>query len=339
MRVLITGASGELGAALARAHMAEGDHVVALRHVRPLPPELRGNVEELVGDIETAGERPWPRTDVVYHCAALMADQEHQPYRAFHRVNVVGTAHVLSAARKAGASRIVYVSSVGVLGPTHGAARESQAYGRHLTKYERSKMEAEGVAYTAIREGIPVTMVRPAQLYGPGLRHLWPRLIRQIQQGRAPILGAGSGQVHLTHVDDVVRGMRLAATVSGAVGRTYHLAAAAPVTMRHMIESIASCLGAPPPPTVPYGLVDFAARLMGWAPMWARPGSLRMLTIHNVQFFVQDRIYSIEQAQTELGYQPRCTWDETIASTVAWYRREAVQPDALGAVRPVRSLG
>jgi len=200
-------------------------------------------------------------------------------------------------------------------------------------------MEAELVAQAAIREDVPVTIVRPAQVYGPGAGHFWPRLIRQIGRGRAPILGGGSGRVHFTHVDDVVQGMRLAATASGAVGRMYHLAAPAPVTMRHAIESIASFLGAPTPASIPYGPVSFAAHAAGWIPLWARPRSLRMLTVHNIQFFIHDRVYSIEKAQTELGYHPRCAWDEAMPSMVAWYQRTDGQPAERRVMDAVGSRG
>lgn len=322
MRVLITGASGFLGAHLARAHVAAGDDVIALRHSKPLPSDLSGRVEELRGDLHEVNPATWPRGSVVYHCAAVMADQLDAPYEAFKRINVEGTAHILRASRAAKAERVVHVSSVGVLGPTRVPTTESAPYGRCLTNYERSKMEAEGVAHAAMREGLPVVIVRPAQLYGPGMRHMWPRLIQGIARGRMPIVGRGTARIHLTHVEDVIQGLRLAATMPRAVGQVYHLAAASPITVRQAFESIAEALGVPRPRTVPLWPLLAAATILERFPAAWRPGWLKIMTRHYVTFFTRDHVYAIEKAKAELGYRPTQTWERTIVSTVAWYQQE-----------------
>lgn len=330
MRILITGAAGFLGSALARAHVAAGDQVFALQHEQPLSAELIGRVEHLQGDVcQTNGAR-WPSVDVLYHCAAFMADHEDEPYARFKRVNVLGTANVLRAAHAAGVERIIHVSTAGVLGFTHGPAIESAPYGKRLTKYERSKMDSERVAHAAIREGLPVTIVRPAQLYGPGMLHLWPRLIQAIAQGKAVILGRGEARVHLTHVDDAVQGIRLAATVPRAVGHVYHIAAESPVSARHMIESIAAACHVQRPRTLPHWPALVAAILVERLPAALKPGLFKVLTVHHVQFFARDRVYSIDKARTELGYHPVVTWDKTIPSIVEWYRREGREPSQRG---------
>lgn len=319
MRVLITGGSGFLGGALARAHAASGDHVFALQHTSRLPADLDGKVEPLHGDVVGAVQQTWPRVDVLYHCAALMADREEAPYATFRHVNVQGTAGLLRAARSMGVKRFVHVSSAGVLGPTTGLATEEEPYSSELTKYERSKMESELVALQAIQEGLPVTIVRPAQLYGPGMRHIWPRLIEAIRRGRISILGQGAAKIHFTHVDDIVQGIRLAAQAKRAIGQLYHLAAASPVTARHALESVAQALGVRPPRSLPYRPVWVAAVGVERLPKWLRPGPLRMLTVHHVEFFARDRVYAIDKARRELGYDPAVTWDDAIASVVASY--------------------
>ena len=326
MRVLITGASGFLGAALARAHRASGDEVFALQHASALAPDLAAAVEVVRGDVMTAEQQTWPAVDVLYHCAALMADREDAPYAQFHRVNVRGTACLLRASRSMSVKRFVHVSSAGVLGPTTTAATEADLYGRQLTNYERSKMESEIVAQQAMREGLPVTIVRPAQLYGPGMRHVWPRLIGAIRRGRAAILGSGAAKIHFTHVDDIVQGMRLAARVPRAVGQIYHLAAAAPVTARHALESIADALEVTAPRTLPYRPVRVAAALIERLPRRLRFGPLRMLTVHHVELFARDRVYAIEKARRELGFDPAVSWDDAIASVVASYLERDFKP-------------
>jgi nucleoside-diphosphate-sugar epimerase len=320
MRVLITGATGFLGSALARAHLTDGDEVVAVGHRQPLPAELAGRVSCLVEEeLERADGPAWPRVDVVYHCAAMMAGHEGEPYGRFYRINVLGTARVLRSARAAQARRIVHVSTTGVLGPTRGRASESAPYGRHLTAYERSKRQAEAIVLAAMAQGLPATIVRPAQLYGPGMRHLWPQLVRGIRAGRAVVLGAGRAQIHLTHVEDAVQGVRLAAASGRAAGQIYHVAAEAPVTARHMIESLAAACGAPPPRTLPYGPVLAAAAGASVWPLALRPEPLRRLTVHNVQLFARDRAYAIDKARAELGYEPRRRWDQDVDALAASY--------------------
>src|SRR5262249_54823953 len=147
--------------------------------------------------------------DVVYHCAAVT--RNNRPWAEHYETNVIGTKTVLEAALHAAVGRIVYVSSVVVYGldaPADGAAIvESAPYVRRIdcwAHYLRSKIEAEKVAFALCRDaGLPVTVVRPGLIYGPGS----PRAVGGGLARFGPlqlVIGGGRNALPYTHVDNVV---------------------------------------------------------------------------------------------------------------------------------------
>ena len=320
MRVCITGATGFLGGALARALAGEGAELHGLKRRESDGSSLadvpitwhEGDLDQpssLAGFVAGA--------DWVIHAAGMLG-RPGVPEEEYRRVNVEGTRHVLSAALSTGRSpRVLHLSSPGVLGPSEVPVVEDTP--PHPTNaYERSKAAAEDVAREFAARGLPVVLARPGFVYGPGDRHVLG-LFQAIQRGRFFLIDGGQRQCQPTFVDDAVSGM-LAAARAGRPGEAYHVVGPRSVTFRELANVIATEHSVRPPrrslPRAP-GIQGAAAReaVAGLA------GRTAPLSRTGVAFFSEDRVVSWEKAHRELGWAPRSDVGEGVSRTVAWYRQ------------------
>ena len=224
MSTLITGATGTIGRRLAKHLSDNGEALVAL--VRPESDEdALGDIElDLVeGDITDAGDvaEAMKGCQRVFHLAGLYTEWVANE-RAFFDVNTGGTVNVLEAAKAQGVERLVHVSSSAAIGQARYEIGDERTEhrGSFLTTYERSKWEAEQFVWEAAAEGLPVVVVNPTIVYGPGdLRHNGRRLVSLINGRPVATLSTESAYVF---VDDVVRGI-IAAADRGQTGERYIL--------------------------------------------------------------------------------------------------------------------
>jgi dihydroflavonol-4-reductase len=320
-RVLVTGATGFAGSAMLRALAGGGHRVRALvrdrSHARAL--ELAG-IEVAVGNMKDSASltRALRDVSVVYHFASIFR-QAGLPEEEFRSVNVEGPSRLIIAASGAGVSRVVHISTVGVHGDIeHPPATESSPFGAGDV-YQRSKLEGEQQAVcTAARLGVPLTVVRPAPMYGPRDRRLL-KMFRGVAHRRFPILGKGDALFSMVHIDDLVDGVRLAGESPSAVGRTYIIGSEEYMSLNALVDLIAEEAGVEP----------LRVHLPVW-PFWAagavcetlcKPLNIEPpLYRRRVAFFTKSRAFDITRARTELGYTPKISLREGIRSTLAWYR-------------------
>lgn len=330
MGVLITGASGFIGLALARRLRAEGRAVRAF--VRPRPTddpalaELRALGAEVVfGDAaDAAALAPaMAGADAIFHMVGQL-QVAGLPDALYARTHVEGTRALLRAAAAAApAAPIVYASTTGVLGPTGPAPLSEEAPLRPGTIYERTKAAGETLARALAAElGLRLVVARPGLVYGPGDLHLlgW---FRAIDRGLYRVVGRGDNPLHPIYIDELVEGVLRCA--SAPAGRVYHLVDPAPVPIAELAAAIARALGRRLPRLrIPAGL----ARL-GGAALEAIPGlpaEKLPLTRGRVEFMLARRAYCGCRARDELGFAPRVGLDEGLRRAVAWYRQERLLP-------------
>jgi nucleoside-diphosphate-sugar epimerase len=170
--------------------------------------------------------------DVVYHLAGLVQSPSLAKLR---RVNRDGAARLARDAAAAGVSRFLLVSSQAVTGPSPRGVSIDEASGPGpVTDYGRSKQDGEA----AVREvGLPVTVVRPSAVYGPGDRAFLP-LFRLAARGLVPLPGDGEQELSLVFAPDLVHGLIAAAESRATLGGTYHAAHAEVVTARGFGETL-----------------------------------------------------------------------------------------------------
>lgn len=310
MKVFVTGGTGFIGGEVVRQLRARGDDVVCLVRNPQKASGLREQGCELISGDLGAGEairRGMDGCDGVVHAAAMYEVGIPASQRpAMWEANVAGTERVLKAALDAGVPKIVYVSTVGIFGNTHGkVVDESYRHpgGEYTSYYEETKLEAHKVAERMIADQkLPCTIVQPGGVYGPGDTSQVADLLEQFFAGKLPLMPFPELGICLSHVEDIAGGILLALD-KGEAGETYVISG--PVTtMREAIETVAAASGRKAPkramPTwllkamTPVG--PLVGRVMG------QPPNLRELisSADGVTFWA-----SYEKAARELGYAPR----------------------------------
>jgi dihydroflavonol-4-reductase len=318
---LITGASGFVGSAVAKAFRESGHQVRAL--VRSSSPTTNVNLADMVvvGNIcdRNAVAAAVRGVRYVVHAAADYRLWAPSPAEIF-RTNVEGTRIVMQEALHAGVERIVYTSSVATIELRAGApADESRLLAESLAvgAYKKSKVIAERmVEDMAKNAGLPVVIVNPSTPIGP--RDVKPtptgRIIVEAARGRMPVF-VDTG-LNLVHVDDVAAG-HLAALRRGNIGERYILGGEN-VYLRIMLAEISRVIGRRPPrlripisSVYPFALgAELWSHVSGYEPFVTRDG-LRMARHH---MFFHDA-----KARRDLAYVSR-PYQEAIADAIAWFR-------------------
>lgn len=201
MNVLVTGASGMLGGAVARTMLSRGHSVRTFQR--------RGSAVEGAQDIQgdladpAAVAQAVDGMDGVIHLAAKVSFTGDESQ--FHRVNVLGTASLLEAARAAGVQRFVHVSSPSVAHVGRslaGAGAEPADPLRARGAYARTKAQAERLVLGEDDDRMAVAAIRPHVVWGPGDTQLVERVLARARAGRLPLLAGGTALVDTTYVDN-----------------------------------------------------------------------------------------------------------------------------------------
>jgi nucleoside-diphosphate-sugar epimerase len=321
VRVLVTGATGFTGGHLARHLRRLGYEVRALVR-RPQTAEAlhAHGVEALAGDLsDPATLAPaLSGVDVAFNIAAIYR-QAGLPRETYARVNAQAVGDLVHAAARAGTRRVVHCSTVGVHGDIEHPPADEDAPFSPGDVYQETKLAGERLAAEAASQsGIELTIVRPSGIYGPGDRRLL-KLFRGVARRRFVILGDGRIFYHLTFIDDLVEGIRLAGEVPAAAGRTYILAGPDVTTLEELVGIIAAEAGVNPVrwhlPVWPFWVAGAACETL-CAPFGIEPPLYR----RRVDFFTKSRAFRIDRARRELGYAPAVGLREGVRRTIAWYR-------------------
>jgi nucleoside-diphosphate-sugar epimerase len=322
----VTGATGFIGSRLVGELVRRGDVVRAL--VRPT--SSREGLEDkritaVVGDI---GDPASLRAGMegcsgVFHLAAYARNWARDP-STFFDLNVGGTRNVLAAARVAGVARIVLTSTMVTFGPTPpgfvGDEGMPRSTPRFFTEYEESKTVAEREALALAADGLPVVIVNPTRVYGPGKLtegNSTTIMIDLYDRGRFPVLLAGGANVaNYAFVDDLVRG-HLLAMERGRVGERYILGGEN-VSLRQLFDLVDEATGRRHRRfNLPAGLAMAYSRVEKRKAEWF--GLYPRITPGWVETFLRDWVYSPAKAERELSYTVT-PLKEGIRLTCEWLR-------------------
>ena len=263
MRCVLTGATGFVGGVLARQLRARGHEVVALVRDPVKATYLADIGVQLVpGDLADVGslDALCEGAEALFHVAGWYKVGERDQ-SVGTRINVEGTRNVLAAAQRAAVPRTVYTSTLAVNSDTHGEIHDEtyRHQGPYVSQYDRTKAEAHSIAEQFAADGLPLVIVQPGMIYGPGDTSQTGDLIAQVVRGRRPQVPS-SGKLCWAHVDDVAAGHILALEY-GREGESYMLAGPI-LSIVDGLRLVASIAGTPGPIVVPAGMVRGAAVVM-----------------------------------------------------------------------------
>jgi dihydroflavonol-4-reductase len=324
--ILVTGASGFVGSAVARQLLQAGEQVrVLVRSTSSRVNVADPKLDIVVGDLRDAVSlaRALQGVRVLFHVAAdyrLWARNDND----IIRTNVEGTRTLMEAAKRAGVERIVYTSSVATLKARPGGAPSDETFpldqNSAVGAYKYSKVVAERVVEKMVAEqGLPAVIVNPSTPIGPGDVRPTPtgRIIVEAASGRMPAF-VDTG-LNLVHVEDVAAG-HLAAWKKGRIGERYILGGQ-DVLLGDMLSEIARCAGRKPPKLrLPRRLIfpiAYGAEAIAYV-----TGKEPFVTTTGLKLAKDLMFFSSAKAEHELGYQAR-PYTEAIADAITWFRQNA----------------
>ena len=294
MRVFITGVNGFIGKALAARLRADG--------ARGCGMDLVGVDDVVAGDVAVAG--PWQDAaagaDLVIHTAAVVSLRLERPDEVW-AANVLGTAHVVDAAERAGASRFVHFSSVTTFGFDFPDGVDER-YPVHTTgvPYPDTKIASEQVVLQAhLDDRVPCTIVRPGDVYGPGSR-AWAVLPVESLKAHKLVLPRG-GIFSPVHVDDLVRGVAAAAGADAGAGQVFTLSGGVGVPNEEFFGVYADAVGTTLR-TLPLPVLKTLSRIVQQASRLQSGDN--DINPRAAEYLARSGTYSIAKAERVLGWRP-----------------------------------
>lgn len=324
MRYFLTGATGFIGGRLATFLRTQGHDVVAL--VRS-PEKAQALAEQGVilakGDVTDCAslKAAMLGCDGVFHVAGWYKIGPGARSDEGVRVNVEGTRHVLEAMRSLGIPKGVYTSTLAVFSDTHGALPdETYRYdGSHLSEYDRTKAAAHDIAEEFILAGLPLVIVQPGLVYGPGDTSAAHQTFEQFLTRKLPLLPEGAAYCW-AHVDDIVMGHWLAME-KGTPGESY-IIAGPPHTLIEAVALAETLTGIPATkrrasPKLLTNLARFMALLERAGIPLPEQFSAEFLRVSAGATYLGDNA----KAKRELGYNPR-SLEDGLKETLAWEQEQ-----------------
>lgn len=321
MRIVVTGGTGFTGSRLVSRLVSEGHEVRILAKGGSPPPTPNGGPEVVSGDIcdPAAVDQAVRGAQKVFHLAAAYRTAGIED-SVYHDIHVLGTANVMESALRHGVERVIHCSTVGV----HGHISVPPADETHPFApgdiYQETKMLGEQTAWRYHREkGLPVSVVRPTAIYGPGdLRLL--KLFKIAARNHPTILGNGQIFYHMVYVDDLVQGFLLAAEKQEAVGEAFIVGGEECLSLLALIGLIREVLGLQPAsvrrlPAAPFQWAGSLCEKV-CVPFGIDPPIYR----RRVDFFTKSRSFDISKAKRLLGYRPAVPLRDGLAVTGNAYR-------------------
>lgn len=334
-RVLITGATGAVGSRVSRRAVEAGYQVRCLVRATSNLDSLRDlNVEICEADLQDIDSlRNAARdVDVIVHTAAQLGDWcSEEESRA---VNVVGLENLVTAASEnTRLRRFVHVSSLGVYeARDHFQTDETTpADVNGIDAYTRTKAEAETLLQAwHDKSDFPCVILRPGFIYGPGERHVVPRVVETIAAGRMWLIGDGQKVLNNTYVGNLVDAILLAMENDQAVGEIFNVCDGRLVTRLEFIGTIADYLNKPRPGHVPIWLARAAVGVFETTARWFGKRSAPMLTQTRMKFMTLNLDFSKAKAERILGYQPRVDFQQGIQEALDWLAKQGQLPGGKG---------
>lgn len=328
MKVLVTGGTGFTGSHLTRRLLQKGHRVVVIDSKPGLFfDELKKlGAEILLGSVTDRSlvDRAVAGCEVVHHVAAAFR-KVNLPKNAYWDVNVEATRYLLQTSLNHGVKTFVYCSTCGVHGDVKGRHAEESSPIAPADYYQFTKYEGEKVVSEFLGKGLKIVTLRPTAIYGPGDPERFFMLFKMVSKGRFFMFGNGEAHYHPVYVENLVDAFELAAASENGDGQVYLIGDEHHYSLNELVGAIARALGVKITVwRLPFWPLWSAALLceIGYKPFGVDPPLFR----RRVDWFRQNRAFSIDKAKKELGYQPKIGLEEGLKQTGRWYREQGYLP-------------
>jgi nucleoside-diphosphate-sugar epimerase len=322
---LITGATGFIGPYLIQRLTALGHHCRCLvRSGSNTAPLKDLGVEFVTGDVTDKDTLTGiaDGVDVLVHMATLGHMSNFSVSESlFEAVNVRGTINMMETALAANVKKIIHCSTVAAMGicPDSPATEKSNCFPHH--PYGRSKLRAENEVLRLFKEmGLPAVIVRFSMVYGPGDHRDILKLTRLAKKGLFPKVGNRPKLTPLIHVEDAVSGI-MSVAEKGKTGEIYLITNPQSEPFDKIRSIIHAALGVKGFPLyVPEWMALVAAAAVEKSCLLL--GRIPSVSRKNIESTLADRVFSIEKAQKELGFNPKIDPENGLRETVEWYQEK-----------------
>lgn len=331
MKILLTGSTGFIGQYLTKALIAKGYNCRCLvRDIKKAKSIFKGfenNLELIIGDITDAKSLTGivDSIDCVFHLAALMGhdSSSEDAFKKFHKVNVNGVENILRECEKnPQIKKIIHLSSTAAYGilKTHNINEETEC--NPFTPYQVTKLEGEQLALSYNSKGLPVTVLRPCMIYGPGFKGDFLTMTKVAKLGIYPKFGLGQNLAPSLFILDLIAALILSVDKSKA-GEIYLIGPAESSSQADVLGIIKNFLKKRVfylycPVFLAKILVSIQEVLLG--ALKKKP----IITKRNIASITFDRILDISKAQNELGFSPKISLDKGLTKTLQWYKKEGL---------------
>ena len=329
MASLVTGASGFLGGHLVQSLVTAGEEVFILVRPSSATPHLSSlAVSPVVADLSDLSslKRAVAPVSHIFHCAARSTDWA--PWESYVAANVTGTENLLEAARSAPRlARFVHVSTTDVYGYPAIPCDETHPLVDAGLPYNQTKRLGELAVWKAHKDyGLPVTVVRPATIYGPRGKDFTIEIAALLRQRLMATIDSGSARGGFAFVGNVVDAMMQAAAAEATLGQAYNIADGTNATWDDYLKLFATGLEYPPPwINLSTGAAVGLARILeGIHKTLSLPGR-PLLTRHAVKLLGIDQEFPADKARHDFGFVPAVSLEEGIAQSVAWLKHSELK--------------
>ncbi len=320
-RALVTGATGFTGSLLTKKLIEQGVEVVAIARPSSNIQQFDGlPITWLKGDVFDGELINRAMKDIthVFHMVTPFREAK-SPDVGYYNVHVLSTQLLAKAALKQpNFQRFVHVSTIGV----HGHIAHPPADETYRTEpgdiYQATKLEGEAwVQSFGAETGLPVTIIRPAGIYGPGEKRLL-KIYKMVSKGWIPAIGNGSNLLHFIHVDDLTDCMLVAAIRPQAVGETFICGSEKAMSFKEMVDLISDLYSVPAKfislPAKPMFMIADICELI-FRPLGIEPPIYR----RRLAFYTKDRAFNTSKIRKLLGFTPSHSDQEGLRELGKWY--------------------
>ncbi len=293
-----------------------------LSHLSSIPVRVvRGDLSNMAALQESVQQ-----VTNIFHCAACSTDWA--PKQTYREANVIGTQNLIDTAQRASRlNRLVHVSTTDIYGYPHIPCTEEHSFIDAGLPYNQTKGLAEAAVWKAYQEhGMPITIVRPATIYGPRGKDFTQEIAMLLRQRLMAFIDKGAAPGGFTYVDSVVEAMLDAAASERTIGQAYNISGGTGATWEQYATLFAQQLGVKPPwINLPFPAAMTLARILETAQGCLRLRGRPLLTRHAVYLLARSQEFPIAKAQRDFGYSAKISLEEGIRRSVAWVN-DAMNP-------------